>query len=732
MNRFLSRAISLILLVLITINIVDSLLFLPDFPFSFFWNDELKLEVFESDNEDLEDGDIIVAVDDTKVQYNNRIFNRKFQSDYRITFIRENLVSIAEVPRLGYVPEIHISNFIVYLVVLLTWSVGFYLTELDETQLKNAGIILQIFSLIGSSIYLVVAGFEVGFFSGNILINLFPPLLITLVTYSKSEKSAYFEKFTSLVFWAISLILSLVALYLGYFSETLWSSSINLFDVSYGTALLSCIAIISSGIILILQIKRASNEQEKTNSKILFFGCLIAMTCFVGFISYSIIFGRSIPTEFIFGIWLLIPTSFLLIALRIGHPYRDFKIVIVFEYIILILSGLFITYGMIEFISNQDFNQAYQNLILGCAIIVFIIAATTKDRWLNIAVKELLFKKIDEKSLNEIADLIYKSPSKHSIQKVLETVSSLLGMSKLLIVQKNNLQTENTFYHGLSSSDLGDTLTLLENDGIPAWSTSSLKINQGAVSLGTLYYKVGERNLNGYELAFLKKVVQYLGIGLHILKLNFEANLLSERILFIGEEERNRISTELHNNPLQDIAIIHQKLQTALSQTDADKIAQDLENVSIKIREIIAGIQPKIINENPYWIVKAKASEFEENNPHIQMKTVCDNNLIDSKTSKHVRSAIYYILTEALNNILKHANATTISIEIKSLNSSYALLSVEDNGVGFAKSSPELLLQDNHFGIASIHKWAKIAKGHFSIDTSMGEGVALTFEFPLN
>ncbi|HET7896953.1 MAG TPA: ATP-binding protein, partial [Flavisolibacter sp.] len=95
------------------------------------------------------------------------------------------------------------------------------------------------------------------------------------------------------------------------------------------------------------------------------------------------------------------------------------------------------------------------------------------------------------------------------------------------------------------------------------------------------------------------------------------------------------------------------------------------------------------------------------------------------KIPQDVHLAIYRIIQEQLNNILKYAEASLVTIHLKKSGANL-MLEMTDNGKGFDTSAKR-----SGIGITNMQTRAENLGGHFQISSTMGKGCKLSVRFPL-
>ncbi|HYW70162.1 MAG TPA: ATP-binding protein, partial [Pyrinomonadaceae bacterium] len=95
---------------------------------------------------------------------------------------------------------------------------------------------------------------------------------------------------------------------------------------------------------------------------------------------------------------------------------------------------------------------------------------------------------------------------------------------------------------------------------------------------------------------------------------------------------------------------------------------------------------------------------------------------LDGLLTDEAQTNIYRIVQEALNNVVKHAEATEARVALQH-NGSELMVAVTDNGKGLSKSSNG---ERSGFGLVGIAERARLLGGSCSIDSRRGEGTTLT------
>jgi signal transduction histidine kinase/ligand-binding sensor domain-containing protein len=229
-----------------------------------------------------------------------------------------------------------------------------------------------------------------------------------------------------------------------------------------------------------------------------------------------------------------------------------------------------------------------------------------------------------------------------------------------------------------------------------------------------------------------------LVFGVYELRLNHHrrARLLQEsfarRLIDSQEQERKRVAHELHDSLGQSLQII--KGRTQLGSRQAGNAAECLqqfyeigEATSRAIQEVRAisrALRPAELDQ----LGLTKAVEWMVENVSGTSAThfECDVENVDGLFSPDMEISLYRIVQEGLNNVLKHAAATEVILELKR-ESNAVRFSLLDNGRGFLKAERS----GSGLGLESIAERAKLLGGVFDIQSTPLKGTRLTVVLPV-
>lgn len=208
---------------------------------------------------------------------------------------------------------------------------------------------------------------------------------------------------------------------------------------------------------------------------------------------------------------------------------------------------------------------------------------------------------------------------------------------------------------------------------------------------------------------------------------------MTERLIAAQEQERQHISRELHDD-LGQALTIHmisiRNLQNDLS-IPPGSLYQHLQalhdqtyEIFIKIRGLAQDLRPPVLDALGLRVsMQTYCTEFTRRT-QLPITFEADETLPLLPDIYDI--TLYRVLQEALSNVIKHANASHVWVDL-GLEDDNIILTVQDNGQGFMTSR----LKSNGIGLSGMRERVTIAGGKFSISSTPKRGTILTAQFPL-
>jgi len=192
-------------------------------------------------------------------------------------------------------------------------------------------------------------------------------------------------------------------------------------------------------------------------------------------------------------------------------------------------------------------------------------------------------------------------------------------------------------------------------------------------------------------------------------------------------EERSRIARELHDSVTQNlytVATISDAIPD-LWDTHPKETREALENLRrlsrgalAEMRILLLELRPSSLLEKPLGQLLQQLGESVEGRSHIQVTTTITGN---QSFPDNVQVALYRIVQEALNNVIKHSEATQVTIGLYQI-ANMVTLSVRDNGIGFDVETAV----SGGFGLENMQERARQIDAKLSVDSMPDKGTEIS------
>jgi signal transduction histidine kinase len=201
------------------------------------------------------------------------------------------------------------------------------------------------------------------------------------------------------------------------------------------------------------------------------------------------------------------------------------------------------------------------------------------------------------------------------------------------------------------------------------------------------------------------------------------------------EEERRRLARELHDDTIQSLIALKQRVQlTSISQADGvtgDQLQeiQDLTDQTITdLRRITRDLRPIYLED--LGLVATLEMLARETSRTIGIPVDFESIGKEYRFSPEVELTLYRMTQEGLNNVFRHAQASQASVVIN-FNPHITTLTVADDGDGFTvPESPAEFAPSGHYGLLGLHERAELIGAHLEIHSDHDQGTRLVITLP--
>jgi PAS domain S-box-containing protein len=213
-----------------------------------------------------------------------------------------------------------------------------------------------------------------------------------------------------------------------------------------------------------------------------------------------------------------------------------------------------------------------------------------------------------------------------------------------------------------------------------------------------------------------------------------ELRLLSGQLLTAQEQERGRIARELHDGIGQSLTAIKFRIEDALGQmsknltessvNSLNSLIPTIQSTVEEVRKITMDLRPATLDDlgilaTIAWFCR----EFQETYTNIRIQK--EIGLGETDISESLKTVIFRVVQEALNNVAKHSGADSVTIFLRRRNDTIEL-TIEDNGRGFVlKEALDIDGSKRGFGLGSMKERIELSGGSFSLESVRREGTTI-------
>lgn len=267
-----------------------------------------------------------------------------------------------------------------------------------------------------------------------------------------------------------------------------------------------------------------------------------------------------------------------------------------------------------------------------------------------------------------------------------------------------------------------------------------LKKNDGS-SIGKITI-CSLKKLDETFINILKSVATQLSVSVENLELWREVKkkeevrlMLLEKLIHVQEEERKRISRELHDETSHSLSSMLVELKL-LEEGNGELKKSSINHLRSLVRKTIEEVHQMAWQLRPSILDKFGLKvAIERHIQEFQQSTNIETDLIISGQqrvfSPELETTVFRLIQESLTNITKYAKASSVSIIILSTAQQMSVV-IEDNGIGFDASA--VLGEEpskDHLGLVGMHERIALLNGTLQIESEIGKGTTILAKIPL-
>ncbi|MFK7757843.1 MAG: tetratricopeptide repeat protein [Flavobacteriales bacterium] len=196
------------------------------------------------------------------------------------------------------------------------------------------------------------------------------------------------------------------------------------------------------------------------------------------------------------------------------------------------------------------------------------------------------------------------------------------------------------------------------------------------------------------------------------------------------EAERDRISKDLHDGIGQQLTALRLALNSLSKkvglkhQEEIDTVLHSFSRSAEDVRLLSHQMMPRMLMN--FGLPEAMDDLLKNSFLHVETSYEFDHRGMEERLDKNVEIAVYRVIQELINNALKHAEASTFSVQLIRSEKKLAGF-ISDNGKGFNSQN----LSEGH-GLKNMKNRLALINGTIDIDSSPGKGTSVSLSIPLS
>ncbi len=207
------------------------------------------------------------------------------------------------------------------------------------------------------------------------------------------------------------------------------------------------------------------------------------------------------------------------------------------------------------------------------------------------------------------------------------------------------------------------------------------------------------------------------------------------KIIEAQEEERKRLSREIHDGPAQVLANVLlrsqliERIYEKKGKDEAFKEIKDMksliEDALKEVRRLIYDLRPMALDD--LGLVPTLLKYLNKVDDRSEATIYFDYDEGIQRLHVRLEAAIFRLVQEAVQNALKHAEATEISVDLK-LDGDKIVVTIQDNGIGFDVN----VRKDQSFGLIGMKERVGLLNGTIQVQSTPNKGTYILIRIPIH
>jgi signal transduction histidine kinase len=216
-----------------------------------------------------------------------------------------------------------------------------------------------------------------------------------------------------------------------------------------------------------------------------------------------------------------------------------------------------------------------------------------------------------------------------------------------------------------------------------------------------------------------------------------ELQQLSARLMEVQEEERARLSRELHDEIGQTAATLRLEIARAetLPPVRFEEIRERLARARALAGRVVQGVRDICVLLRPTMLddlglAPALQWQTEDFTRRTDIPCQLEEENVEDALPGAVKTCVYRVLQESLHNCQKHSSASNVRVSVRQSGNTLTM-EIEDNGCGFEVEPQDQRARATHFGIMGMRERVTALEGTFELQSEPGKGTRIGLCIPV-
>jgi signal transduction histidine kinase len=217
-----------------------------------------------------------------------------------------------------------------------------------------------------------------------------------------------------------------------------------------------------------------------------------------------------------------------------------------------------------------------------------------------------------------------------------------------------------------------------------------------------------------------------------------QLRFMSRQLLFAQEEERKKISRELHDVIAQTLTSINVRLATLKKEASINTkglertIARTQELVERSVRIVhrfARELRPTVLDD--LGLIPALHTFMKHFREQTGIRVSLSSHAAANKVNSDKRTVLFRVAQESLANVARHAHASQAGVRIQKLHHAICM-TIHDNGKGFREDSTRRRSQGKRLGLLGMRERLEMVGGNLTVKSTLGRGTRIIARIPID